>query len=117
METVFWAKVGATLLGRATRARPLKPALVGLAAAGATGQDTREAVKAAICLCYARRSEKAKVNCFQSLERGRLNGRLATYLLELQSHVNYKYNSLIENVTVIASRTGRAPRLSANDST
>ncbi len=48
-ETVLWAKVGTAFAGRATRARPEKPALLGLAAT-ATGQETREAVRAAIAL-------------------------------------------------------------------
>ncbi len=42
--TAFWAKVGTALQGRLLRLRPLN----GLAATGAVGQDTMEAVRAAI---------------------------------------------------------------------
>ena len=44
MLTVLWAKVGTALQGRLLRLSPLK----GLAATGAVGHETMEAVRAAI---------------------------------------------------------------------
>ena len=46
--TVLWAKVGTALQGRLLRLRPLN----GLAATGAVGQDTMEAVRAAIAASF-----------------------------------------------------------------
>ena len=52
--TAFWAKVGTALQGRLLRLRPLN----GLAATGAVGQDTMEAVRAAIAAKFGVKESK-----------------------------------------------------------